>query len=99
MASEERARTVFAKAVLREVPLSQLASYIGHLGAGPVAIGDACGNGCGSGCGNGCARAIDIYGHTELTVNQLNAVLADKLALRKELGQQIDAMRKVALEG
>jgi hypothetical protein len=82
--------TIFARAIVREVPLKQVAGYLNALGSlGPVAFGDACGNGCGNGCGNNCLRPIDPYGYTELTLQQLNAIVADKTTLRRELTTQI----------
>jgi len=87
---DENALEVFTDAVLREVPLAQLSSYLNHLGkGGPVAIGDACGNGCGSGCGNSCARAIDPLGYTELSLSQLNTIVSNRVGLQKELAKQI----------
>jgi len=90
MACETNFFAVFSKAVVREVPLGQIAGYLSVLGRlGPVAIGDACGNGCGSGCGNNCLRPIDQFGQTELTLTQLTAIAADKTRLRQELTIQI----------
>jgi hypothetical protein len=82
--------TIFARAIVREVPLKQVAGYLNALGTlGPIAFGDSCGNGCGNGCGNNCLRPIDPYGYTELTLQQLNAIVADKSTLRLELTTQI----------
>jgi hypothetical protein len=85
--------TIFARAIVREVPLKQVAGYLNALGTlGPVAFGEACGNGCGNGCGNNCLRPIDPYGYTELTLQQLNAIVADKTTLRRELTTQIQQL-------
>ncbi len=94
---DEDAPTVFASAILREVPLARLDSYLSVIGKGdfgPLSIGDACGNGCGSGCGNNCLRPIDVLGHTSLSLKQLNDVISNEAGLRKALGEQISTVAR-----
>jgi len=88
MHADEKAVEVFAHAILREIPLAQVGSYLAHL-KGQNAIGDACGNGCGSGCGNNCARPVDPFGYTELSVAQLNAIAANKAGLQKAIAASV----------
>jgi hypothetical protein len=89
--SDTHAREVYAKAVLREVPLSHLQEFLDNVDEKKAAAG------IGQGCGVGCLRhqeaeTIDRYGHTELTRNQLQTVLSDKKALRDELKKQVQHM-------
>jgi hypothetical protein len=93
MACTDNPFALFAGAIVREVPLGRIADYLSALGKlGPIAFGDSCGNGCGNGCGNNCLRPIDPYGYTELTLQQLNAIVADKTSLRRELTTQIQQL-------
>lgn len=77
--------SVFAGAILREVPLAHLARFVDKLDPGDLANG----NGCGNACGNNCATPIDPHGHLGLSIDQLSAVVADKVGLRRELSAQI----------
>lgn len=88
---------VFASAILREVPLAQLGNYLEAIGkgGGPLSLGEACGNGCGSGCGNNCLRPIDELGHTGLSLDQLNEVVANQAGLRSALGEEISSVARV----
>jgi hypothetical protein len=82
--------TRFSRAVLREVPLTQVGGYLNRIGSlGPASFGNACGNGCGSGCGNNCLSAVDVSGYTELTLQQLNDIAANRTGLRSEVLAQI----------
>lgn len=82
--------TRFSKAIVREIPLTKISQYLSQVGSfGSAAIGDHCGNGCGSGCGNNCLSAVDQAGYTELTLQQLNSIAADKTRLRGEVLTQI----------
>jgi hypothetical protein len=83
----------FSKAILREIPLAQVGGYLSRIGSlGPLAFGNACGNGCGSGCGNNCLSAVDVSGYTELTLQQLNEIAADRAGLRNAVLVQIQNM-------
>jgi hypothetical protein len=79
----------FSKAILREIPLSQVGGYLNRIGSLALSFGQACGNGCGSGCGNNCLAAVDVSGHTELTLQELNEIAADKAGLRSAVLVQI----------
>jgi hypothetical protein len=64
-----------AKAIINEVPLSQVKNFIAHAGnssGGSNAMGDGCGGGCGGGAG-----CIDPNGHTGLTNAQITTALKD----------------------
>jgi hypothetical protein len=79
---------VFAKAVLKEVPLTDLQDFIRNLG-NPVANG----NGCGNACGNNCVRTIEQFANiAKLPVEQLNAIVSDKTGLQKEIGKQLQKL-------
>jgi hypothetical protein len=83
---------VYAGAVLKEIPLGQLALFMRKFGTGPDALAN--GNGCGNGCGGNCSNALDQFGHLGITEQQLKRVLGEKAALRKELQGQIEALAK-----
>jgi len=83
-------RTVYAAAILREVPVAQLSHMIAELQK-PGGLA-ANGNGCGNSCGNGCARSFDKFGHVELTEAEINHFRGDPAALRKELATQVRTM-------
>ena len=94
--NDRDATAVFASAILREIPLARLDTYLSVIGdgPGPLSIGDACGNGCGSGCGNNCLQPIDVLGNTALSLEQLNTVIKDAAGLRSVLGDQISAVAR-----
>ena len=75
-----------AKAILREVPLGRLKPILGGVGPNPNAMGDGCGGGCGGGsCGIAGALAIDPYGHSGLTNDEIHSALRDRPKLMRAL--------------
>lgn len=77
----------FADALIREVPVSQLAAVLDKLD--PSAASEGNGSGCGNGCGGNCGGSIDEFGYLELTGEDRKAVLQDKGALRKQLASRL----------
>ncbi len=85
---DDKALATYAGAIIREIPLGSLVNFVSNLGD-ELAMGNACGQGCGSGCGGNCLSTIDELGHTGLSLTQLNAIVKDKLELRKEVVNQM----------
>lgn len=79
-----------AKAIVNEVPLSQLNALVGK---GQELCCDGAGGNCGGGfsCSNGgCGcMVIDPNGHTGLTNDDIRAAFSDKAALSKAIVSQI----------
>lgn len=74
-----------AQAVLREVPMGKLSSFIKTIKpGGDVAMGDGCGGGCGGGAG-----CIDQFGHTGISQDVFAKALHDKRALTSALQSEV----------
>jgi len=70
-----------AAAVLREVPIGRLSSFLKGIKPGSeVAMGDGCGGGCGGGAG-----CIDQFGHTGLSPEAFTNAFRDKATLKTAL--------------
>ena len=74
-----------AQAVLREVPIGKLSSFIKTIKPGvEVAMGDGCGGGCGGGAG-----CIDQFGHTGIDQTVFAKALHNKTALTAALQTEV----------
>jgi hypothetical protein len=91
------ATRVFAKAMVREVPTASLVHLFRKpmegLGSGGI-CGYGCGSGCGLVCGYSCMLPIDIYGHLELTLDQLASLKGKQDELRKAVVEEIEIKAK-----
>ncbi len=74
-----------AAAVLRQVPIGQMSSFLkGIKPGGDVAMGDGCGGGCGGGAG-----CIDQFGHSGISSETFAKALHDKVALTHALQAEV----------
>ena len=74
-----------APAVLREVPIGKLSSFIKTIKPGvEVAMGDGCGGGCGGGAG-----CIDQFGHSGIDQDVFSKALHNKTALTAALQTEV----------
>lgn len=74
-----------AQAVLREVPVGRLSSFIKTIKSDvQVAMGDGCGGGCSGGAG-----CIDQFGHSGIDHETFAKALHDKAALTTALQAEV----------
>jgi hypothetical protein len=96
--------SVIARALLREIPLSQIEVYLQVLDSGVLKsqelaakdTGHWCGAGCNDGAGHACGLSchsvafqvpgsVDVYGQLGVTREELDAVVANPIAMRQAL--------------
>ena len=74
-----------AAAVLREIPVGRISSFLkGIKPGGEVAMGDGCGGGCNG--GNSC---IDQFGHTGIDPEVFGKALRNRAALSTALQAEV----------
>ena len=68
-----------AGAIIREVPVTNIAALIKGLQdpITPLANGGGCGQGCGAGCKAPLGLAFDEFGHTGITAMELQSAAND----------------------
>ena len=80
-----------ATAILKQIPLSQVGSFLNKLSPQNVEDGDK-GHGCGLGCSH--PSGLDQFAHSSLTAAELKGALTDKAGLSAAIKAQAASLAK-----